>query len=223
MPNKLQIRRGTQEESAGITFAAGELGYLTDKQRLLVGDGVTPGGIHQPYRAPNYRERFGYARIGSATSGWKINVPTGPGGATGYLDLPIAAGLVAPHDTVIIETGWQFSSLDGSPTVEFWLAVAGKELNANDRLHQGTGTAAWVRAKTLVFMQPLVTPPIVWMEVPMRLTTSWGATSGTGPSLMNFDLLGGTTARVTYAVSHTGTEATLSLYVVGYVDRAAEL
>jgi len=41
----LQIRRGTDAERVTITPVQGELIYVTDDQRLYIGDGVTSGGI----------------------------------------------------------------------------------------------------------------------------------------------------------------------------------
>ena len=41
----LQIRRGTDAERLEETFALGELIYVTDEQKLVVGDGTTQGGI----------------------------------------------------------------------------------------------------------------------------------------------------------------------------------
>ena len=41
----LQIRRGTNAERLEETFALGELIYVTDEQKLIVGDGTTQGGI----------------------------------------------------------------------------------------------------------------------------------------------------------------------------------
>ena len=41
----LQVRRGTNSERLGVTFAPGELVYTTDSKGLYVGDGSTPGGV----------------------------------------------------------------------------------------------------------------------------------------------------------------------------------
>jgi hypothetical protein len=41
----LKIRRGTESQRSGITFAAGEIIWTTNGHKLFVGDGVTPGGI----------------------------------------------------------------------------------------------------------------------------------------------------------------------------------
>lgn len=41
----LQVRRGTNSERLGVTFAPGELVYTTDSKGLYVGDGLTPGGV----------------------------------------------------------------------------------------------------------------------------------------------------------------------------------
>jgi len=52
----LQIRRGTDAERSAMTqpLAAGELIYVTDTQRLFVGNGATVGGVGN-YRL--YRQR----------------------------------------------------------------------------------------------------------------------------------------------------------------------
>jgi hypothetical protein len=44
MANKIQVRRGTAAQAAAVTLDAGELGWLTDTLRLIVGDGATAGG-----------------------------------------------------------------------------------------------------------------------------------------------------------------------------------
>jgi len=41
----LKIRRGTDSQRGGITFAAGEIIWTTNTHKLYVGDGVTAGGI----------------------------------------------------------------------------------------------------------------------------------------------------------------------------------
>jgi len=41
----LKIRRGTESQRGGITFAAGELIWTTNGHKLYVGDGITAGGI----------------------------------------------------------------------------------------------------------------------------------------------------------------------------------
>ena len=41
----LKIRRGTEAQRSGVTFAAGEIVWTTNGHKLYVGDGVTPGGI----------------------------------------------------------------------------------------------------------------------------------------------------------------------------------
>lgn len=41
----LKIRRGTESQRGGQTFAAGEIIWTTNGHKLYVGDGVTPGGI----------------------------------------------------------------------------------------------------------------------------------------------------------------------------------
>lgn len=46
---KLQLRRGTEAERSGVTFAEGELVYVTDTDELWIGDGSTAGGIG-PFR-----------------------------------------------------------------------------------------------------------------------------------------------------------------------------
>ena len=42
---KLKIRRGLDDQRVDVVLEQGELGYTTDKQRVWVGDGITPGGI----------------------------------------------------------------------------------------------------------------------------------------------------------------------------------
>jgi hypothetical protein len=42
---KLLFRRGTDTERQSVVFALGEPGFTTDTNRLVVGDGVTAGGI----------------------------------------------------------------------------------------------------------------------------------------------------------------------------------
>jgi len=41
----LQLRRGTDAQRTGVTFASGEPVWTTDTNKLYVGDGVTPGGV----------------------------------------------------------------------------------------------------------------------------------------------------------------------------------
>jgi hypothetical protein len=43
MANKIQVRRGTAAQAAAVTLDSGELGWLTDTLRLIVGDGATAG------------------------------------------------------------------------------------------------------------------------------------------------------------------------------------
>lgn len=40
----LKLRRGTNAQRAGITFAEGELVYITDSKKLYIGDGASQGG-----------------------------------------------------------------------------------------------------------------------------------------------------------------------------------
>ena len=42
---KLKLRRGTEAQRAAITLEQGELGYITDRDRVIIGDGTTVGGI----------------------------------------------------------------------------------------------------------------------------------------------------------------------------------
>jgi len=42
----LQIRRGNEAERTNYTFAEGELAFTKDTQKLYIGDGNTPGGLH---------------------------------------------------------------------------------------------------------------------------------------------------------------------------------
>ena len=41
----LQIRRGIESERTAVTFAEGELVYITDTDKLYIGDNTTVGGI----------------------------------------------------------------------------------------------------------------------------------------------------------------------------------
>ena len=47
MSEQLQLRRDTQANLATVTPAAGEPAYDTTRGALLIGDGVTPGGVPQ--------------------------------------------------------------------------------------------------------------------------------------------------------------------------------
>ena len=40
----LKLRRGTNAQRLGITFAEGELVYITDSKKLYIGDGASQGG-----------------------------------------------------------------------------------------------------------------------------------------------------------------------------------
>lgn len=46
MSNKVQFRRGTAAERAGITLDEGEPGWDTDTKKFYIGDGTTMGGIY---------------------------------------------------------------------------------------------------------------------------------------------------------------------------------
>ena len=45
MSQRIQVRRGTNAARLTTTFSSGELAWVTDNQKLYVGDGITVGGV----------------------------------------------------------------------------------------------------------------------------------------------------------------------------------
>ena len=57
----LQIRRGIESERTGVVFAEGELVYITDTDKLYIGDNTTAGGIEI---GPKTLSELGAASLG---------------------------------------------------------------------------------------------------------------------------------------------------------------
>lgn len=70
-----QIRRDTSANLAGVTPALSELGHDTTNNRLVVGDGVTAGGIKIPKAADLITNYFTAATAGGSANALTLDLP----------------------------------------------------------------------------------------------------------------------------------------------------
>lgn len=75
MSKQKKWRRGAASETAVFTGALAEITVDTTNKRLVVHDGVTPGG----FQAARLDEVVALNSISTAMSAWLDNLPTDPG------------------------------------------------------------------------------------------------------------------------------------------------
>jgi Major tropism determinant N-terminal domain len=119
---KIIVRRGLDSDRQTVTFAQGELGFATDTNRLIVGDGITLGGLSVGTR------NYGTATRGSITSPLSGDI-TYDGGLYSYYNGAWQPTIV-PDNVTIKQVNGIWSAVSGS---------SGGDAYVNTLVHSASG------------------------------------------------------------------------------------
>ena len=224
MSQTIQFRRGTLAESQGVVLAAGEPGYLTDKKRLILGDGSTAGGT--PILAvdgPKGRERFAYWRMYDAgNGGYEVQFGAGQS-LVGNQQISFPAGKVKIGDLIVIDLFMHLSNQgpDYDATITTLLHLRPAEHQNATQYRLDTPSTQYVtRHRIFIPVLGLASASLCGYEKYHNNTTRYAPIG----AMADFEPIAGDALAVDWSLSHNGVNdiCTMALAMFAYIDHAAE-
>lgn len=224
MSQTIQFRRGTLAESQGVVLASGEPGYLTDKKRLILGDGSTAGGT--PVLAvdgPKGCERFAYWRMYDQNNGgYEVQFPPGQT-LVGSQQISFPAGKVKVGDLIVVDLFLNLGNLgpdyDATITTQLHVRPAEHQISPQYRLDTPTTQYATRHRITIPVLGLPTASPCSYEKFHSTSTRYVPI----GP-LNDFEPIAGDGLALDWYAGHNGANdiCTMALAMFVYIDHAAE-